>query len=135
MDFQKALEERLEIASMQKLETLDATIPLRLRLKVILRIQSIIYMHHIICYHKAHMIWFIRYDMINHNLERCNMRQTAACENTKRCSLDLNFIDWKRFRLGHDSGYDSHYEKQKWDYRTAFRSIRIQQMSFDRRIL
>ena len=63
------------------------------------------------------------------------MRQTADCDNSKRCSLDLNFIDWKRFRLGYDSGYDSHYEKQGWDYRTVCRLVRIQQKSFSRQIL
>ena len=52
-------------------------------------------------------------------LERCNMFQTSDCDNSKRCFLDLNFIDWKRFRLGHDSGYPSHYNKQGWDLRTA----------------
>ena len=46
------------------------------------------------------------------------MLQTADCDNSKRCLLDLNFIDWKRFRLGHDSGYDSHYEKQPRVQRT-----------------
>ena len=48
-------------------------------------------------------------------LERCNMFQSSDCDNSKRCFLDLNFIDWKRFRLGHDSGYHSHYDKQGWD--------------------
>ena len=52
-------------------------------------------------------------------LERCNMFQTSDCDNSKRCFLDLNFIDWKRFRLGHDSGYPSHYDKQEGDLRTT----------------
>lgn len=51
------------------------------------------------------------------------MIQTSDCDNSKRCFLDMNFIDWKRFRLGHDSDYHSHYEKQGRNLRTIHLSF------------
>ena len=38
--------------------------------------------------------------LLNDTLERCNM---AACSNSNRCFLDMNYIDWKVFRLAHPS--------------------------------
>ena len=58
--------------------------------------------------------------------ERCNMVQTADCDNSNRCTLDLNYIDWKRFRLGHSSGYDSHYDSQTafWANQGVYYNVR-----------
>ena len=59
--------------------------------------------------------------------ERCNMVQTADCDNSNRCNLDLNYIDWERFRLGHSSGYDSHYDSQTafWANQGVYYNIRV----------
>ena len=44
-------------------------------------------------------------------IERCNMAQTADCNDANRCVLDVNFLDWSRFRLVHES-HTSYTEKQ-----------------------
>ena len=40
------------------------------------------------------------------------MGQTADCNTSNRCILDVNFLDWSRFRLVHSS-HSSNLEEQR----------------------